>query len=120
MPTQSGHTRAIRASRVIGTDVFAPTGERIGKVEDIILDKTSNNILFAVVGFGGFLGMGEKYHPMPWSTLDYEKNPGGFVVGFTRQQLEAAPCDTIDELTANDGMSFRDRVYDYYQAPRSW
>ena len=42
--------------------------DKIGKVEDIMLDKTSNNIMFAVVGFGGVLGMGEKYHPLPWAT----------------------------------------------------
>jgi hypothetical protein len=64
MPTTSGHTRAIRTNKVIGTTVRNAAGESIGKVEDVVLDKQSNNIMFAVVGFGGFLGMGEKYHPV--------------------------------------------------------
>jgi len=121
MPTASGHTSAIRASKVIGTSVFNPTGDKIGKVEDVVLDKQSNNIMFAVVGFGGFLGMNEKFHPLPWSTLDYQKQQNGYVVNVTKEQLEAAPCDGIDELTrADGGEQLRDQVYDYYRAPRYW
>ena len=57
MPTETGHTTAICASKVIGTAVKSPEGDKIGKIEDIVLDKTTNDILFAIVGFGGFLGM---------------------------------------------------------------
>lgn len=120
MPTATGHTSAIRASKVIGTSVYNTAGEKIGKVEDVVLDKSSNNIMFAVVGFGGFLGMNEKFHPLPWSTLDYQKDQDGYVVSVTKQQLEAAPADGIDELTNADGQGLRDQVYDYYQAPRYW
>jgi len=121
MPTASGHTSAIRASKVIGTSVFNPTGDKIGKVEDVVLDKQSNNIMFAVVGFGGFLGMNEKFHPLPWSALDYQKQQNGYVVNVTKEQLEAAPSDGIDELTrADGGDQLRDQVYDYYRAPRYW
>lgn len=120
MPTATGHTAAIRASKVIGTSVYNAGGEKIGKVEDVVLDKTSNNIMFAVVGFGGFLGMNEKFHPLPWSTLDYQKDKEGYVVGFSKDQLKAAPADTIDELTGGDGSGLREKVYDYYDAPRYW
>lgn len=120
MTTVSGHTSAIRAQKVIGTSVKDAGGARIGKVEDIVLDKLSNNIMFAVVGFGGFLGAGEKYHPLPWSTLEYDEEEGGYVVNLTRQQLEAAPAYSMDELTRGDGGQFRDRVYDYYKATRYW
>jgi sporulation protein YlmC with PRC-barrel domain len=119
MPTTSGHTSAIRASKVIGSSVFNTTGEKIGKVEDVVLDKTSSNILFAVIGFGGVLGMNEKFHPLPWSTLDYEKQKEGYVVNVTKEQLEAAPSDAIDQLTKGDAQ-MRDDVYDYYKAPRYW
>ena len=122
MPTATGHTSAIRASKVIGTSVFNAQGEKIGKVEDVVLDKLSNNIMFAVVGFGGFLGMNEKFHPLPWSTLDYQKQQDGYVVNVTKEQLQAAPAEGIDELTRGDGdgTGLRDRVYDYYNAPRYW
>jgi sporulation protein YlmC with PRC-barrel domain len=120
MPTVSGHTSAIRAKQVIGTKVADPAGNKIGTIEDIILDKQSNSILFAVVGFGGFLGIAEKYHPIPWAALDYDPDAGGYVVNYSKDQLQAAPCGSIDELTSDDGMLFRDRTYDYYNVPRYW
>jgi sporulation protein YlmC with PRC-barrel domain len=115
MPTASGHTSAIRARKVIGTTVTDPTGKKIGEVEDLVLDKQSNSILFAVVGFGGFLGMHEKYHPVPWSALDYDPKAGSYVVDYTEEQLKAAPAGTIEELTKDDGMAYRDRVFEYYK-----
>src|SRR4051812_11938656 len=71
MPTASGHTTAIRASKVKGTTVYNTAGDKIGHVEDVILDKQTDRIMFAALGFGGVLGMGEKYAPVPWSVLDY-------------------------------------------------
>jgi sporulation protein YlmC with PRC-barrel domain len=120
MTTVSGHTSAIRAKKVIGTSIKDSSGSTIGKVEDIVLDKLSSNIMFAVVGFGGFLGIGEKYHPLPWSTLDYDEGVEGYVVNLTKDQLKAAPSYSMDELMQGDGSQFRDRVYDYYKAPRYW
>ena len=120
MTTPSGHTGAIRAKKVIGTKVTDPAGQKIGQVEDVVLDKQSNNILFAVVGFGGFLGMAEKYHPLPWASLDYDETRDAYVVEYTKEQLKAAPTGSIDELTRSDGIAFRDRAYDYYPAPRYW
>lgn len=120
MSTVSGHTSAIRAKKVLGTNVKDPAGNKIGTIEDVILDKKSNSIMFAVVGFGGFLGMAEKYHPIPWSALDYDPSDGAYVVSYTKEQLQAAPSGSIDELTRDDGMQFRDRTYDYYKAPRYW
>ena len=103
MTTASGHTEVIRAKRVIGTTVKNTAGEKIGTVEDIVLDKLSNNIVYAVVGFGGFLGLNEKYHPVPWSALDYVESEGSYVVPFTKEQLQAAPSDSLDKLTRADG-----------------
>lgn len=120
MSTASGHTSVIRAKKVIGTDVKDSEGNTIGEVEDLVLDKESNNIAFAVVSFGGFLGIGEKYHPLPWSLLDYDKEADGYVVNISKEQLKAAPADTIEELTKNDGLNYRDQAFDYYKAPRYW
>ena len=90
MTTQTGHTDAIAASRVIGTAVYNTAGERIGSIQDIMLEKSANEIMFAVIGFGGFLGIGEKYHAVPWSALDYAEERGGYVVPFSKEQLQAA------------------------------
>jgi len=103
MTTASGHTQVIRAKKVIGTTVKNTAGEKIGTVEDIVLDKLSNNIVYAVVGFGGFLGVNEKFHPVPWAALDYVESENSYVVPFTKDQLEAAPSDSLDNLTKADG-----------------
>src|SRR5690606_16454646 len=117
MTTASGHTEAIQASRVIGTEVYNTEGQHIGSIEDVMLEKTSNNIMFAVIGFGGFLGIGEKYHAIPWSTLDYAPERGGYVVPFSKEQLEAAPVHEINELIGGDGRKVREASYDYYKVP---
>jgi sporulation protein YlmC with PRC-barrel domain len=120
MTTATGHTRAIRAKKVIGTNVKDTAGKKIGEIEDVMLDKVSNNIMFAVVGFGGLLGIAEKYHPIPWSSLKYDEDENAYVVSYTRAQLEAAPAASINDLTGNDGMLYRDKSYDYYSAERYW
>jgi sporulation protein YlmC with PRC-barrel domain len=120
MTTATGHTQAIRATRVIGTDVKDNQGNILGRIEDVVLDKTDNAVMFAVVGFGGVLGLGEKYHPLPWSVLDYDETQNAYVVPYTKEQLKAAPNDTITELTRDDGAYARDRAYDYYQVQKYW
>ena len=120
MTTVTGHTSAIRARKVLGTSVVDTSGNKIGEIEDIVLDKQSNNIMFAVVSFGGFLGMGDKYHPLPWSMLDYDPEENAYVVSVTKEQLQAAPADSVAALTNNDGHAYRDSAYTYYDTPRYW
>jgi sporulation protein YlmC with PRC-barrel domain len=118
--TASGHTNAILASRVTGTKVRDGAGRDVGEVKDIVLDKTSNNIMFAVVSFGGFLGVGEKYHALPWAELNYDPSSNAYMVSWTKEQLQAAPSDSLNELTRAGGASYRDRAFDYYKTPRYW
>ncbi len=120
MPTVSGHTSAIRANKVNGTTVKDRSGSKIGVIEDIVLDKLSNNIMFAIISFGGFLGMAEKYHPVPWGSLDYDPDENSYVVDFTKEQLSAAPAASISDLTRDDGRMYRDLAFDYYKTPRYW
>ncbi len=81
----------IRATTVNGTDVFNAEGEHIGHIDDIVLSKAAGNAVYAVMSFGGFLGIGEKYHPLPWQSLSYDENHGGYVVNLSREQLEGGP-----------------------------
>lgn len=120
MTTASGHTAAIRATRVMGSAVKDQSGRKIGEIEDVMLDKQSNSILFAVVGFGGFLGMAEKYHPIPWAALDYQPSQDAYVVNYTKEQLENAPAGSIDELTRDDGLDIRAKTFDYYKETPYW
>jgi sporulation protein YlmC with PRC-barrel domain len=116
MTTASGHTSAILASKVKGTDVYNSAGDKIGQVEDIVLDKQSNAILFAALGAGGVLGVGEKFYPIPWSMLSFDKDKGGYVVPLSTDQLKGAPTSRLEDLTRNDGEagSLRDKTFKYY------
>jgi sporulation protein YlmC with PRC-barrel domain len=120
MPTATGHTSAIRAKKVNGTKVIDRSGKEIGEIEDIVLDKLSNNIMFAVVSFGGLLGIAQRYHPVPWSSLNYDKSRDSYVVDFTKEQIEGAPAASLDELISNDGQKYRDKAFEYYKAPSYW
>jgi sporulation protein YlmC with PRC-barrel domain len=121
MPTVSGHTSAILASKVKGTAVYNKGGDKIGTVEDIVLDKTSNNIMFAVLGSGGMLGMGEKYRPIPWSVLDYDSEKVGYIVPMDKASLDDAPAYRMEDLTRDDGEgAIRAETFSYYHAPQYW
>ena len=67
----------IAAEKVNGTNVYNPAGDKLGNVEDIMIDKVSGKAIYAVMSFGGFLGIGEKQHPLPWSALTYDETKGG-------------------------------------------
>jgi sporulation protein YlmC with PRC-barrel domain len=122
MTTTSGHSTAILASRVKGTSVYNDKGEKIGTVEDIVLDKQSNRIMFAALGFGGLLGMGEKYYPVPWSMLNYQEGMEGYVVPLSKDRLEKAPAYDLKDLTRHDGSlgDIREETYSYYNVSRDW
>ena len=83
--------RLIAADKVEGTTVYNSAGEKLGSVEDIMLDKMSGKACYAVLSFGGFLGMGAKQYPLPWEKLTYDTSMGGFVVNVDKPALESAP-----------------------------
>jgi sporulation protein YlmC with PRC-barrel domain len=122
MTTSSGHTTAILASKVKGTAVYNDAGDKIGTVEDIVLDKTSNQIMFAALGFGGVMGIGEKYYPIPWSLLNYNEDKGGYVVPLNKERIQNAPAYDLKDLTKHDGSlgGIREKTYSYYKVNRDW
>ena len=87
----------ISASKVTGTNVYNTDGDHLGEINDIMLEKRSGNIAYAVMSFGGFLGIGERYHALPWAALKYDTRQGGYVVGLTIDQLKEAQS-TVSEL----------------------
>lgn len=93
----SEHT-LITASRVHGTPVFNRAGERIGHVEDLSIDKASGQVRYALLAFGGFLGIGDRFHPLPWSALEYDTRRSGYVVNMDKPELEQTPHYSRDEL----------------------
>lgn len=81
----------IASDKVEGTAVYGPDGDKIGAIENVMIDKLGGRVAYAVLTFGGFLGMGNDYYPLPWAALKYDENLGGYRVNVTRDQLETAP-----------------------------
>jgi sporulation protein YlmC with PRC-barrel domain len=117
--SESRNHSLISADRVEGTAVYNTEGEKLGHVEDVMLHKLSGKVAYAVVSCGGFLGVGEKYLPMPWSLLSYDTNKNGYVVPATRQALQEAPNFASSDMGADDS-DWRDQVHTHYNAPAYW
>src|SRR3984885_9592376 len=92
-PSHTGGS-LIAASKVNGTTVYNNAGEKLGSVYDVMIDKRSGKADYAIMSFGGFLGIGDSYHPLPWQTLTYDEGQGGYVVNIDRSRLEGAPSYT--------------------------
>ncbi len=87
----------IASDKVEGTAVYGPDADKIGRIENLMIDKWTGKVAYAVLSFGGFLGMGHDHYPLPWSMLKYDEKRGGYRVNITREQLENAPRYHEDE-----------------------
>jgi sporulation protein YlmC with PRC-barrel domain len=106
--------RLIASDKVEGTAVYNRQGERLGSVYNFMVDKRSGQVEYAVLSFGGFLGIGEDYYPLPWKALTYDPSQGGYVVDLDKDRLRDAP-----NYAASDNPDWRDpdygrRIDDYY------
>ena len=81
----------ISSDKVEGTAVYGADGNKIGRIESVMIGKRDGKVAYAVLSFGGFLGMGEDHYPIPWSVLTYDENYGGYRVSLTEDQLKNAP-----------------------------
>lgn len=107
----------ILSSRVLKTPVFNREGDRLGHVDDLSVEKAGGRVIYAIMSFGGFLGLGEKFHPVPWSLLDYDVERDGFVVPMDESAIKNAPSYTVDELRSLGGpdyLTYGDAIYGYY------
>src|SRR5215468_12428662 len=81
----------IGSDKVEGTAVYGADDNKIGSIERVMIDKKSGRVSYAVLGFGGFLGLGNDHYPLPWQSLKYDTSLGGYVTGVTESQLSGAP-----------------------------
>lgn len=114
-PARTDH-QLILSSRVNGTPVFDDDGEQIGHIDDLSIERVSGEVIYAIMSFGGFLGIGEKFHPLPWGLLKYDPKRGGYVVSLDKAVLTGAPHYDRKELEALGGASREsiERLYAYY------
>ncbi len=111
----------IGTDRVHGTGVYRPNGERIGYIVRIMIDKRTGQAAYAVMNFGGFLGLGQEAYPLPWSLLTFSAKFGGYVVEVSDEQLRSAPTMVANEnLDMGDRGGGGTRIFDYYGVPPYW
>ncbi|MBR0803462.1 PRC-barrel domain-containing protein [Bradyrhizobium japonicum] len=81
----------IGSDKVEGTNVYGVDGEKVDYIECVIIDKVSGKVSYAVLSFGGLLGIGDDHYPLPWQALKYDTTLAGYVSGITQDQLRSAP-----------------------------
>ena len=106
--------RLIASNKVEGTAVYNRQGERLGEVYNFMVDKRSGQVAYAVMSFGGFLGMGQSYHPLPWKVLTYDTSQGGYVVDLDKNRLQGAPSYSSSEAPDWSDPGYGRRIDDYY------
>jgi len=86
VPATDETSDLIASNKVEGTAVYDSDGERLGTVYNFMVNKRSGQVAYAVMSFGGFLGIGESYHPLPWKALTYDTRQSGYVVEVSRER----------------------------------
>ena len=107
----------IGSDKVEGTAVYRADGTKVGQIERVMIDKVSGKVAYVVMSFGGFMGIGEDYYPLPWSALTYNPRMDGYEVNISDELLKGAPRFSKHE---NWDWSSPDRsktIQDYYSIP---
>jgi sporulation protein YlmC with PRC-barrel domain len=107
----------ISSEDVEGTDVYGIDGKKIGEIDHLMIDKVSGRVTYAVISFGGFLGLGHSHYPVPWAALKYDPTLGGYITGITEEKLKDAPAFSDD---AWSDRSWEAQVHKHYNAPPYW
>lgn len=106
-------SRLIASNKVEGTPVYSRDRERLGTIYNFMVDKVSGQVEYAVMRYGGFLGMGQRYYPLPWRVLTYHRDAGGYVIDMSARDFEEAPSfdrDSEPEFDRNYGR----KVHSWY------
>ena len=108
--------RLISSEDVQGTDVYGIGDEAIGQIDHLLIEKISGRVAYAVMSFGGFLGVAHSHYPIPWSALKYDTALGGYRTGITEGQLKELP----NLVTTHGQIETGRRTHEHYGAPAYW
>lgn len=107
--TQRYASATLREDRVI----FDRTGNRLGKITEVMVDLMSGRVEFVVASFGGFLGLGQKYHPLPYQILQMHPDGTGFIIDAETSLIDGSPAYRLDDAPVFDE-GYGDRLRSYY------
>lgn len=111
------HGSLVSSADVNGNAVYGRDGERIGTIDHLMIDKLTGKVAYAVMGFGGFLGLGEAHYPIPWSKLSFDVTRDGFVTDLTEAEVSSAP--TVAENSPWD-RQWETQTHEHYRIPPYW
>jgi len=104
----------LSASTLIGDEIYNAAGEHLGELKEIMLDINTGQVAYAVLSFGGFLGMGNKLFAMPWEALTVDTERACFLLDVSREQLDHAPGFDKDNWPSAPDRTFITTVHSYY------
>jgi hypothetical protein len=110
----------IASDKVEGTPVYRSNGDKVGRIERVMIDKISGKVAYAVMSFGGFMGIGEDYYPLPWSLLTYNPRLEGYEVNVGEERLKGAPKYSRHETWDWSDRARGQKVYDHYGIMPYW
>lgn len=110
----------IASDKVEGTPVRRSDGEKIGTIERVMIDKISGKVVYAVMSFGGFMGLGEDYHTLPWGTLKYNTALDAYELNLSEDQLRGAPRRSAEGKDPSFDRDWEEHVHRYYNATPYW
>lgn len=113
-------SNVIGSDRVEGTTVYDTNRERIGKVEKLLIEKRSGQVTDAIVSVGGFFGIGNEPHSLPWSMLQYDTDLGGYCIDASVEQLRDAPRLKQDDTDRAYDRNYQTENYNYWGVNPSW
>jgi sporulation protein YlmC with PRC-barrel domain len=112
--------RTLGATTLTGDRVVNLAGEDIGRIEELMIDVTTGRVAYAVLSFGGFLGIGNKLFALPWSALTVDEGKKRFVVNVTRESLEKMPGFDKDHWPDLNDLEYATGVYHHWGATPHW
>jgi hypothetical protein len=121
IPTSSGtnsdSSTLISGRTVQNAKVFSPNGDELGHIDDVVIEPVSGRVAYGVLQFGGFMGIGSDYHPIPFAKLSYDPNRGGYVTDLTKEQLANAPRYDGDW---HSNREWQERSHEHYGVTPYW
>jgi len=114
------HPQVLSASTIMGDDVVNAEGENLGEIKELMIDLDAGQIAYAVLSFGGFLGLGEKLFAIPWAALSLDSEREVFVLNVDREVLEEAPGFDKDDWPQTWDREYMVEIYEYYGYDPYW